>query len=144
MLVGLVLLTTTKELIMELFTNALIITIGILAGAFIVLVAYNTLHLILNGATRWAEKKQQAARRAMERQRYEERMETIMAQAAKELERTEVHYVVTQLMDHPWMEGASKKARENNKIRNRYLAELRKLVGNSSVRRCLYEGRLAA
>jgi hypothetical protein len=68
----------------------------------------------------------------------------IMQLATMELENTDVHFIVTQLMQYPYMEPKTSAAKENNKQRNKLLAELRILVHNPEVRKVLYSGAMAA
>ena len=129
---------------MELFTNAMVITLGIAGALFAVYVTWVCLRLLLlflDKAATNARKKQAIEAR---QERDAKRAARVMQLVTAELENTDVHFIVTQLMQHPYMEPRTRAAKENNRQRNKLLAELRKLVADPEVRRVLYTGGMAA
>ena len=128
---------------MDLFTNTVIIALGLVAVAFAVYVAWGILCLMLlllkDASIRARRKQKQEARQ----QHISRRTTRIMQLAAKELENKDVQFIVTQLAQVPYVDKMTPSAKENNKQRNKLLSELRTLVDNPEVRKVLYSGGFA-
>ena len=124
---------------MELFTNALIITVGILAGLFIFGVGYNLLRMALRGAENWTRNKQRELQRAEQqayftarRQKLEDTANQMMAADA------ELAQLVEAIRALPYQDGNTKKARANNNQRAKLQKTLRERVPHKGVRDIFY------
>ena len=124
---------------MELFTNALIITVGILAGLFIFGVGYNLLRLALRGAENWTRNKQRELQRAEQqayftarRQKLEDTANQMMAADA------ELAQLVEAIRALPYQDANTKKARANNNQRAKLQKTLRERVPSKGIRDIFY------
>ena len=124
---------------MELFINAALITFGILLALFITKVAMNLLIVTLKALTKKVEKKKAALARQQMNEYYKKRDEK-NKEAANEMlsDNDELAELVRRIKETPYVEGRTKKAKNQNYERSKLQKTLRELVPNKSVRDVFY------
>ena len=124
---------------MELFINAALITFGILLALFITKVAMNLLIVTLEALTKKVEKKKAALARQQMNEYYKKRDEK-NKEAANEMlsDNDELAELVRRIKETPYVEGRTKKAKNQNYERSKLQKTLRELVPNKSVRDVFY------
>ena len=128
-----------RERKMELFINAALITFGILLALFITKVAMNLLIVTLEALTKKVEKKKAALARQQMNEYYKKRDEK-NKEAANEMlsDNDELAELVRRIKETPYVEGRTKKAKNQNYERSKLQKTLRELVPNKSVRDVFY------
>ncbi len=128
-----------RERKMELFINAALITFGILLALFITKVAMNLLIVTLKALTKKVEKKKAALARQQMNEYYKKRDEK-NKEAANEMlsDNDELAELVRRIKETPYVEGRTKKAKNQNYERSKLQKTLRELVPNKSVRDVFY------
>ena len=124
---------------MELFTNALIITIGIMAGLFVFGVAVNLLRMTLRVAQRAVDnaakergRQEYIARTKARRHKLETTAQQMLADNA------DLADLVADIRNTPYIDGKTPAARINNNNRARLQKRLREMVPNKGLRDVFY------
>jgi hypothetical protein len=124
---------------MELFTNALIITIGIMAGLFVFGLAINLLRTTLRVAQRAVDNAAKERDRQAYIARAKERRDKLETTAQHMLaDNADLADLVADIRNAPYVDGKTRAARINNANRARLQKRLREMVPNKGLRDIFY------
>ena len=124
---------------MELFIGAIAITFGVLLALFVAKVALQLLIVTLEVLTKKVEGKKAALVRKQMAELYRARAEKNQEVANEMLSCDEqLAELVRQIKETPYLEGRTKKAKEQNYKRAKLQKTLRELVPSKSVRDVFY------
>jgi uncharacterized membrane protein YhiD involved in acid resistance len=124
---------------MTLFTNAVIITLGIFFAAFIFVVAYRAMMMSLIALQRWAENAQKKINREKEQAFFTERRQRLEDQASQMIaNNNDLARLVEAIQELPFDDAGNKTARANNNQRAKLQKTLRELVPNKGIRDIFY------
>ena len=124
---------------MELFTNALLITLGAFCAIVLVQIAYNAIQA---GYAIWSLNKEKKETRewmvqvAENRERTKNHFRDLATEAVKN---PEVSKIVEELRSAPYSYKKTKAAKKQNYERSKIQAKLRNLVADGNIRSAIYE-----
>ncbi len=124
---------------MELFTNALLITLGAFCAIVLVQVAYNLTKVAI---AVWSLNREKKATREWSKQVAENRARTkehFHSLAMEALQDPEVSEILEALRAVPYSHGHTKAAKKQNYERNKVQAKLRKYVPDANIRGAIYD-----
>ena len=124
---------------MDLFVNALLVTLGVLAAIALVSLSRN---VIMAGLAIRSLNREKKATREWSKQVAENRArakEHFRGLATEALQNPEVGEIVESLRAVPYIDGHTKAAKKQNYERSKIQAKLRKLVTDADVRNAIYD-----